>query len=174
MLAGDARDALIASRHHAVDRADAAAPKRAQLGGRIQVGQQVIQVAPQLAQDVGDRPSVAGQDRRPQARIGGRDTRRVTQPLPRQTECLRGSINEARRQHRRHELRHVGHQGHRVIVRARIHLQGHRAHVRGKRTRGQHRTRPRQLMGHDHPRPTVEQVGVGRAGAGALASSHRV
>ena len=61
-----------------------------------------------------------------------------------------------------------------MVVRPRVHLQGHGTHVRCESTRGQQRARPRRLVRHDDPRPSVKQVGVGRTSTGALAASHRV
>ena len=61
-----------------------------------------------------------------------------------------------------------------MVVRARVHLKRHGADVRCQRTRNQHRSRPRRLVCDDHPRASVEQVGIGSAGTAALATGHRV
>ena len=174
MLTGDASNPLVTGGHHAVDRPHTATSQRPQFGGRLQMKQQIIQITAKVAQDHRDGTSVARQDRRPQTRVGRCDTSGVSQALPRKTQRLGGSINETRCQHRRHQLRDVRNKSHRMIVRTRVHLQRHRANIRGESTSDQHRPRPREFVGHNDPRPPVKQICIRRAGTGTLPTSHRV
>ena len=101
----NASNPLVTGGHHTVDRPHTATSQRPQLGGSLQLKQQIIQITAKVAQDHRDGTSVARQDRRPQTRVGRCDTSGVSQALPRKTQRLGGSINKTRCQHRRHQLR---------------------------------------------------------------------
>ena len=174
MLAGNARDSLITRGHDPIDRAHGTAAQGAKFSGRVKVRQQVIEVGAQLPQDVCNRTGIAGQNGCPQARIGRRNAGGISQPLPRQPERLGGGVNKARCEHRRHQLRNVRHESDRMVMRSRVHLEGHGSNVRRQRARHQHSARPRRLVCNDHPRTSVEQVGICGARTAALTTCHRM
>ena len=57
-------------------------------------------------------------------------------------------------------------------MRARIHLKGHGSDVRCQRASRKHRARPRRLMRNDHPRTSVEQIGICGTRTAALTTCH--
>ena len=100
VLARNAGHTLVAGGHHSINGSDASAAQRTQLSRGVEVRQQVIEIAAQLAQNRRHGARITRKNRSPQTRVGPRDTRGVTQALTGQAERLSGGIDKPRGEHR--------------------------------------------------------------------------
>ena len=174
VLARDPSDAGVARLHDAIDGSHASAAQGAAFGRRVKVDEKIIEVVPDVLEHLDDRTGVAREDRRPQTGVGGGDPGRVPQALTREAEAFAARLDEAGRQQRGEQLRHVGDDGDRLVMGRGIHLDRHRTHVRCEGARGEDGCGIGVRVGDDDPGPSVEEIGVGAARTGPFATRHRM